>query len=188
MTKIMHSIPTHSIPRIFTSSAASTPPKVKASLDATVSYCGRSLTVRNTENFPQIGKVFKGSTSCVKEIFFPRTFNVETKLMQELVVDLINNFETVQFEFGYIATDVKVKYKGETYNFYDVMKKVKWDLISLDRLTLDRHLLNFKEYRYESSYYSVPGEVPSDKTYLYEKLHSAEKVAVNDYGTRGPYL
>lgn len=174
----------HSITKVYTGTAPSEFPQAKSILDKKISYEGRSLKVMSRDDLPQIASIFEGSALSVAEIFFPKTFNAETRLMQELVIDLIHNTEAVQFEFGAKVTDTKMMYKGKTYDFYDVMKKIKWDLISLDNSTLDRHLLNLSEHKYNSSYYTIP-EAPYGKRYLYTKLHKTEKAAISDYGSIG---
>ncbi|MCH9632988.1 MAG: hypothetical protein S4CHLAM6_13390 [Chlamydiae bacterium] len=160
------------------------PMTVEPSSSPKFKYLGRSLRVANSKDFPEVKAVFKGATQSIDDIFFPKTPNSQTSLMKELIVDLIMDTESVQFQFGTGALDVQMKHKGVTYSFYDLMKKVKWDLISLDDAVLNKHIANTRDYKYSFSYCTVP-YAPPEKEYLYKELHDAEKCAISRYGSLG---
>lgn len=118
--------------------------------------------------------VNEGNIDAIEQIFFPRKSNEQTNLIYQVVCDLLNdNLDHVQIENGKTFESIQLVYKGKRYPLFQILRKVKWDLIEFSSEDLSKY--------FEKHNYSKFEEIKSSKKDLYEKLHDLEKNFIRHY-------
>lgn len=147
-------------------------------------FQNRSIIIENPDLVPE-KSLCCGKVDLINSLFFPKKMNKETALILEIVRELIQNLSTdkVHFEFpefsGYFCTNVeetKIVYKGTSHLLYDLLKKVKWDLIEFDNETLDGVNLDLLDVWSSGTTNGREGT-----EHLYDRLHQVEKCIIKSY-------
>ena len=153
------------------------PPRL-APIDSTpiASFNARSCFVKSAKDLPLIADVFSGNVKGTEQLFFPVKKNKETELIYRVVCEMIEDKTQLESHFDAEKNDYVIKFKSLTFNLYETLRKVKWDLISFDNKILNKVTLH-------SKFAQPPTCKDSNKTYLYTKLHRIEKIEIGDYSS-----
>ena len=125
--------------------------------------------------------IYLGDSESTIEVFFTNKANNQTELIQNIVNDLLFNPEKVSFQYADDTSDYNLFYNGQSYPLYELLLKVKWDLIELTENQLNQYSKikkissSIMEDFYGQNYYY------ESKKHLYEKLHISEKYAITAY-------
>lgn len=145
----------------------------------------RTLSIENGVQSESLKKLLEGSTESAAEVFFPKKSNQATDLIKQIAKELIFDPNAATFIFHKNADDLEIKFQGRKHRFYDLTRKVKWDLIELDQETLDQYQKRQMDHQFRYNNSTYMGAVR--KPHLYERLHSAEKSAIQYYTGAGSY-
>lgn len=154
-------------------------------------FVNRTIRIEHPKNDTRIKDILQGNIASINTTFFPKHLNNETKIIFKIVETLLTDPDKVEFSHEEVSSrsdyssenpNVKVIFEGKEYPFYQMMSKVKWDLIDLPKELLD----HCEENRDGVSRleWHVPS-APHSKAYLYKNLHDIEKRAVMGYSCSG---
>ena len=196
VVKLREDMSVHKIPSLFSLYPSPLNPAIErtqledASLESNT-FKGRSLKVETPTDRPEIMEIFNGNAAGnVDQLFFPVRSNSQTELVKEMVQSVIEDPTSVEFFFNpKKSEEVSVTFRGQSYDFYALLEKVKWDLVKLDEKLLQKHLENTQDFRLYTSIFNKNSlyvqemikPIPREKEYLYKDLHEAEIDAVRAY-------
>ncbi len=152
------------------------PSHLPSSTPQAISFNNKGFFVESPKKLPLIADVFKGNVLGTQQLFFPVRRNQETELIDQVVRGIIESNSKLASHFDAKKNDYVIKFKDLTFNLYETLRKVKWDLITFENSLLDK-------LGKQSEFAHVPTCNNSQKAYLYTKLHDAEKREIGEYSS-----